>query len=97
MKWTRETPAARGRPRAEHKLEKLVAYMPGEGLATARRAARAAGARSLSSWASQVLAREAARVLRTGEVPLDYFETEGPGDPRASVRKALRDERARGM
>lgn len=89
-------PAKRGRPRAAHKLEKLVAYLRGEELATVRRAARAAGARSLSSWASEVLTREARRRLRTGEIPLSYFETEGPDDPAGSVRDALREEREGG-
>lgn len=94
-KSTRKALAAskRGRPRAEHKLEKLIAYLPPGTLAVTKKAARAAGARSLSSWASRVLEREARRVLRTGVIPLDVLELPSARDPEGSVRKAVREER----
>jgi hypothetical protein len=81
----------------QRKLEKLVAYMSPARLATARKASRAAGARSLSSWASEVIEREARRQLRTGTIPRSYFETEGPADPEGTVRKAVREERESGL
>ena len=97
---TKKTPLAaargRGRPRAEHKLEKLIAYMLPETLGAARKAARTSGARSLSSWASQVLEREARRVLRTGVIPLDVLELPSAPDPTGSIRKAVREERDSG-
>jgi hypothetical protein len=86
----------RGRPRAEHKLEKLIAYLPPGTLAVTKKAARAAGARSLSAWASWVLEREASRVLRTGVIPIEVLELPSAPDPRGSVRKAVRRERDAG-
>jgi len=86
----------RGRPPAEHKLEKLIAYMPHESLVAAKNAARRAGARSLSSWAASVLEREASRLLRTGIVPLWVLDMPSGSDPTGSVRKAIREERDSG-
>jgi hypothetical protein len=86
----------RGRPRGGQKLEKLIAYLPPGALAATKRAARAAGARSLSAWASAVLEREARRTLRTGLVPLDLLDLPSPVDPTGAVRRAVRDERDAG-
>jgi hypothetical protein len=88
--------SGRGRPRADHELEKLIAYLPPGGLARTKKAARVSGARSLSAWASAVLEREASRVLRTGVIPLDVLDLPSAPDHRGSVRKAVREERDRG-
>ncbi len=97
MKSSRPKAPRRGRPPAEHKLQKLIAYLSPDTLAATKKAARRAGARSLSAWASAVLEREAARVLRTGVIPLDVLDLPSGSDPRASVRKQVRREREEGF
>jgi hypothetical protein len=86
----------RGRPRLESRVERLVAYMPHAALVKAKKAA-AAARRSFSSWVAEILEREARRQLRAGEIPLSFFETKGPPDPKAGVRRALARERERGL
>ncbi len=88
--------ARRGRPLAQQKLEKLVAYLPREAIEATRKAARLAGSRSLSAWASGVLEREAHRILRDGKIPLGVLELPSALDRSGSVRRAVQEEREAG-
>lgn len=90
---TKKAAARRGRPRAEQKLEKLIAYLPPEAIAITRKAARVAGSRSLSAWASGVLEREAKRILRDGKIPLGVLELPSASDRSGSVRRAVQEDR----
>lgn len=92
-------PRGPGRPRAERKLVKVIAYLDDAVRKRVVTASRAAGFRSVSSWAAQVLEREARSQLRTGEIPRHVMEEifrDAIPDPTGSIRKAVREERDSG-
>lgn len=92
------TVAARpaGRPRSKVHVERLVAYLRPKELAAVKRAARKAGARSLSSWVAAVLSREASVERRTGRVPQWVIDMPSVPDPNATLRQIVREERDSG-
>jgi hypothetical protein len=105
---TKKRPKKRraGRPKAEKKHVRLVAYIDPDVRDRIHELARADGFPSVSAWAGWVLATASRSqgfaqtrddaAFRSGKIPRHVYEAKLPPDPDGLVMKALLEERESG-